>query len=356
MAVYVYSDEEKVLSQSLLLILHVFFSNILLMNFLIAILSTTYENMQQSGIFKYKTNLFQYCEMYINAFNEDVYGELVLHPPPLSYIASIMLPFVVSKALLKRAARFFAFLMFWLENILFLAIFFLFELLLMPVAYCKIWFNIIKNSLGVLNTVLNIVFWLFLGIFISFFLALRDTYYLFRIFLYHHGCRFGRFDDNGEVELDPQTRVHVYNEVREAVINLYKQVQDQNGELLNEVDDDLDFDPDFFRIEENENEDYQFVVKKNTIIEQWKKRRTLKERQKRLELKKDQSSKTGLKNALTKSMKKKIGLTNISIDSSSVYSKKPSNVKQLHKKKTVNSVMKTAMFQKLLTSTQKINK
>lgn len=46
------------LSYSILLIGHVFFSNILLMNYLIAILSTTYDNMKQTGIFRYKVNLY----------------------------------------------------------------------------------------------------------------------------------------------------------------------------------------------------------------------------------------------------------------------------------------------------------
>lgn len=46
------------LSYSILLIGHVFFTNILLMNYLIAILSTTYDNMKQTGIFRYKVNLY----------------------------------------------------------------------------------------------------------------------------------------------------------------------------------------------------------------------------------------------------------------------------------------------------------
>lgn len=46
------------LSHSILLVFHVFFANILLMNYLIAILSTTYDNMKETGIFKYKVNLY----------------------------------------------------------------------------------------------------------------------------------------------------------------------------------------------------------------------------------------------------------------------------------------------------------
>ena len=49
---------DRYLSHSILLMCHVFFSNILLLNYLIAILSTTYENMKETGIFKYKSNLY----------------------------------------------------------------------------------------------------------------------------------------------------------------------------------------------------------------------------------------------------------------------------------------------------------
>jgi hypothetical protein len=50
--------DQRILSFSILLVIYVFFGNILLMNYLIAILSTTYENMKQTGIFKYKVNLY----------------------------------------------------------------------------------------------------------------------------------------------------------------------------------------------------------------------------------------------------------------------------------------------------------
>lgn len=65
MGVYSYDGMGgRTLSYSILMIFHVFLSNVLLLNFLIAILSTTYDNMKQSGIFKYKKNLFYYCERF----------------------------------------------------------------------------------------------------------------------------------------------------------------------------------------------------------------------------------------------------------------------------------------------------
>lgn len=79
MAVYDYDNMGgRSLSYSILMVFHVFFSNVLLLNYLIAILSTTYDNMKKSGIFKYKKNLYQYCERFITCFEEQAYGNLVL--------------------------------------------------------------------------------------------------------------------------------------------------------------------------------------------------------------------------------------------------------------------------------------
>lgn len=195
--------EGRELSHSILLIGHVFFSNILLMNYLIAILSTTYENMKQSGIFKYKVNLYQYCERFMTAFNDRSYGEIVLHPPPLSYLSAMMIPFLVSSTLMKFISKGFSYFMFWLENIFFIACYFGFEAIIMPVAYVKVWINIVRNSMGVLNTILNCLIWLFIGIFAMLYLLLRDVCYLIKILSYHNGCRFGKADELAEENIDP---------------------------------------------------------------------------------------------------------------------------------------------------------
>lgn len=53
---------------SILMVLHVLGTNMLLLNYLIAIISTAYSNMQITGIFLYKVNVYEYCERFIQAF------------------------------------------------------------------------------------------------------------------------------------------------------------------------------------------------------------------------------------------------------------------------------------------------
>ena len=184
------------MSYTILMIFHVFVSNILFINYLIAILSNTYAVMQDSGTFSYKVNLYQYCERYMIAFNDPGYGEMVLHPPPVSYAASILIPFSISSKMITPLARCFSYLVFWCENCLLILAFGLIEMMLMPFTYLKIWWNIGKGSLGILSTLLNSMIWALFGIPLCIFLIFRDLFYLIRLLCYHQGCRAGRHEDH----------------------------------------------------------------------------------------------------------------------------------------------------------------
>lgn len=49
--------------------------------------------MLEQGQFKYKCSLYDYCERYMIAFEEERFGEIVIHTPPLNVIALLMVPF-----------------------------------------------------------------------------------------------------------------------------------------------------------------------------------------------------------------------------------------------------------------------
>lgn len=161
LAVYSYKGmESKEIVHSILLILHVFLTNVLLLNYLIAILSTTYENMQQSGIFKYKVNLYQYCERYMSAFEEGELGELIKHPPPMSVFSIFLLPLSFNKKLFSKASTFFSYGMYWVENIVFIFIFLLYEISILFITYFKVYFNIIRASEGLFTKIFFVGVWM----------------------------------------------------------------------------------------------------------------------------------------------------------------------------------------------------
>lgn len=61
-------------SFSIFMIIHLFISSILLLNYLIAILSTVYEVMRDFGDFSFKAGLYSYCERYLIPFDDPRFG------------------------------------------------------------------------------------------------------------------------------------------------------------------------------------------------------------------------------------------------------------------------------------------
>jgi hypothetical protein len=173
------------LVHSVLTIFTVFFANVLLLNYLIAILSTTYNNMRELGIFKYKCNLYYYCERYMIAFSDKSFGEMVLHPPPLSYLTILMVFFTPLPRAMVYISMFFSYLMFWIENCFFIVGFVGFEVLILPLAYIKIWFNIVKNSMGIIRRLVNCVVWAVVGLPMMIFIVFRDLAFILKILCKH---------------------------------------------------------------------------------------------------------------------------------------------------------------------------
>lgn len=173
------------LSHTLLTIFHVFMTNVLLLNYLIAILSTTYDAMKQTGIFKYKVNLFQYCERYMVAFADKDYGEIVLHPPPVSYLAVFLVPFTLHPVASRVAGKIFAILMFWAENTFFISVFLLYSGFLMPFVYLKVLFNILRSSFGMFTLIFFVIVWIIFGMIFLVFFIIRDTFIFMNILRMH---------------------------------------------------------------------------------------------------------------------------------------------------------------------------
>jgi hypothetical protein len=123
------------------------------------------------------------------AFDDKAYGELVLHPPPVSYLSTAMIPFIWSSTAMRYLTKGFSYLMHWFENIFFIGGFMMFEGMLAPLAYVKIWINIIANSMSLLKTIINCLMWAIMGLPMMVFMILRDSTFLIRILLNHQGCQ-----------------------------------------------------------------------------------------------------------------------------------------------------------------------
>jgi hypothetical protein len=134
---------------------------------------------------------YQYCERYTIAFKDHEYGEMVLHAPPFNILGIILIPvsFIPDPETKKKLSMVFSKMVFWLENIIFVFFFMMFELLLMPILYIKCLFNIAITTRGMFTTVFNIFVWITLGFMFLFLILFMDTWALLRILSMHNGCK-----------------------------------------------------------------------------------------------------------------------------------------------------------------------
>jgi len=160
---------------------HVIMSNIFLFNYLVAILTTVYSEMQVKGEFDYKTNRYKFIEKYSIAFlDTHGYSELVLHPAPMNVFTIFIIPCIISKSLMKKAANVFSKFTYWVENIFYIGGFFLYEMILWPIIYIKMTFLIFSLS-SCLKSILFFIGWLVGGFFFLFYATCMDIFYLIKI-------------------------------------------------------------------------------------------------------------------------------------------------------------------------------
>ena len=169
------------ISNSILTMLHVFLANIFLLNFLVAILSTVYEIMQEHGEFAFKCNKYEFIEKYsIAMLDPNGYSELVIHPPPINMFSFFILPCVVKPSLMKQAADAFSKFMFWFENLFYIFAFILNEVLLFPLIYIKVAINVVYLA-SWLRLIPLLLFWLAAGPFILLYSLSKDLFFYIKI-------------------------------------------------------------------------------------------------------------------------------------------------------------------------------
>jgi hypothetical protein len=103
------------------MIIHLILANIMLLNYLIAILSTVYENMIDLGAYYLKSDTYKFIEKYSIPILDDAgFQELVVYPPPLNLFTILLFPFAMKPESMRKIGQGFSKLMFWFENIILL--------------------------------------------------------------------------------------------------------------------------------------------------------------------------------------------------------------------------------------------
>lgn len=196
-------------SHSLLLIVHLIISNIFLLNFLVAILSSVYSIMKIVGEFDFKANMYSYIEKFQTA-HLDTKGldEFVVHPCPINLLTIGLLPFHLREKASKTVN--FSKLMFWLENVIMMVLFLVYLIVLMPVIYFKMIYHLFKAT-RFRSFLWVSVIWILLGFFVLLFYVFKDLLYFIKIC-----CDYGDSEPKDMKKLNVQekeNKIVIYNEV-----------------------------------------------------------------------------------------------------------------------------------------------
>jgi hypothetical protein len=150
------------------------------------------------------------------------YSELVIHPPPLNFFTFFLLPFIIKGSIMKSAASAFAKLIFWVENSFFLFLFVIYELLLCPILFLRVIYNIVILS-SFLTLIPLILFWIIIGPLYLVANIFVDVFYLIKIL-----CDYQEEEDmfkEKEEEDFKQDKIVIYNEVidvMKSVLHLFQ--------------------------------------------------------------------------------------------------------------------------------------
>ena len=201
-------------SFSILIHIHIFIAAVLLLNFLIAILSSVYEMTKQDGDFSYRSNVYQYSEKYRIPLEDPVYGELVYHPVPVSLVGLALLPFMCKKECALKVARSLGLLIFWSENFFLIILFLIYSLLILFFIYFKQIYTLFVAPIVLKKKVLGILTWIIIGFPILIITAFLDTYRFTVLFCFHIETTTNEEEINKK-----QEEVKFYNEI-------YKQMRE----------------------------------------------------------------------------------------------------------------------------------
>ena len=206
-----------------LTIFHLTMGNIFMLNYLIAILATIYEVMLEKGDFAYKSNKYMYIErFYIPMQDMWGYTELVVHPPPMNYISGLLLFAVFSPGGMKRTSEVISKVIFWIENLYYVAVMFVNELILAPYIFFRQTVNTLKVA-KLTNALVLIPQWLVCAPFYLTYCVMNDMYFYCKIL-----CDYREDDDESAIKGAgdaQQDAIVIYNEVLDtlrAILNIHK--------------------------------------------------------------------------------------------------------------------------------------
>lgn len=137
--------------------------------------------MRESADFRYKVNLYEYCERYLFAQRNEHYGNLLIHPAPLNSIYALLFLGIPFKNLTKYASIGILYFFYWLENLILLCMFLIFEIAISPFVFIKTFLNYYLTIQSTSRQLVYHLVWALIGIPFIFFLIIKDCAYFLKV-------------------------------------------------------------------------------------------------------------------------------------------------------------------------------
>lgn len=216
MGSYSYNVKEEYANlHAIFMMLHIFFAYVFMLNYLVAILSTIYEQMMEKGDFAFKCNKYKYIERYNISFQDQWgYSELVVHSPPLNLSLIVLLLAVLDKNAMQSASKMFSMTNFWMENMFFISYQLVYELSMVPVIYIRVLINVVTLA-GPLEAIKLSIAWIPGGIFYLMYGVSCDMYYFIKIL-----CDYKMDNDVQALKQEEdklQDNIVIYSEIVEVL-------------------------------------------------------------------------------------------------------------------------------------------
>ena len=212
-------DDSNIL-HSCLHITHIISSNVFLLNYLIAILSTVFSYMEEEGDFMFKALQYMYVERYqIARLDKKGLEELVVYPAPLNIFSVVLIPFYFRNGG-EKYAEVYSHVMYWFENLIMLCLFLAYLMVIIPIIFLKMLLHLLQGQKWYMVPIVMLS-WLVIGGLMLPLYGFKDAFLFAKIC-----CDYGRSEDKNE---------NAKLEERNDLIYLYNRVVDIMKSLFNEV-------------------------------------------------------------------------------------------------------------------------
>ena len=209
---YTYNNYLYMSMYSLFLLL----SNVIILNYLVAIISLKYEQSIPKGKFAFLCFKYQYIEKYSQPLKDKWgYQELLIHPFPLNILWIPVLFFIFNKQLMTKVSYLYSKIIFWVENVIIIFIFLIYELILVFVIYLKTFAKISKAN-HFLEFIKLFIAWVLIGIPVLVYTSFADSVRLIKIFRTNSESIW---KDNNSEEFDnsKKSKIVIFSEVLETM-------------------------------------------------------------------------------------------------------------------------------------------